>query len=106
MGHQLQNVPHRLLSLDMPDRDNIRVTIQTGNVVTYLQIEYDVAHVDLNEDESRARIIIEGQIRIMTERLESEVEDTESDHDSLDSDIAGSNENSNSSNNNGENFEE
>jgi hypothetical protein len=62
--------------------------------------------MDLNKDESRARLILEGEIRLITERLESEVEDTESDHDSLDSDIAGSIENSNSSNNNCENVEE
>jgi hypothetical protein len=84
MGRQQENNPDKIMNLDMPDRDNIRVTIRKGNVTTYLQVEYDVAYLDLNEDESRARFVIEGEIRIITERLESKFHDSESNQDRLD----------------------
>jgi DNA-binding IclR family transcriptional regulator len=87
MGHQyqprepLEEITGEILSLDMPEFPHIRIEFRVGNRIRYYHTAYEEAIIDVNDDETRARLIIEGQLRVSAERSD----DQTSNSDNLDS---------------------
>lgn len=86
MGHQQNEVSGQLVGLDMPDLDNLRVKFRTGNIIRYFQIEYEEAYIDVNDEESYARLVIKGQLRVTMERSLDESDESVPDEGDPDSD--------------------
>ena len=85
MEHQCQDThveyDAKLTGLHVPDLRNVTIEYKIDGDYRYVQIEHDNFTIDINEDRTRVKFVVEGTLRMYYEGTDDE-EASESDPDS------------------------